>query len=149
MTRWLIGVGLAVLASACGNAKVQPAALEAAPCAHCWMTVSDPTLAAQIAAPGEEPRFFDDIGCLSAYLKAHPSLSEGAVAFVADHRTREWVPASAAVFTRVPAIETPMSSNLVAHASSASRDQDRDVADGQPVSVAEVLGPMTTKRGGL
>lgn len=149
MTRWLMGIGVAVLASACGGARVQPAALEAVPCAHCWMTVSDPTLAAQIAAPGEEPRFFDDIGCLAAYLKAHPSQSEGAVAFVADHRTREWVPASEAVFTRVPAIETPMSSNLVAHASAASRDQDRDVADGQAVSVAEVLGPIATKRGGL
>jgi copper chaperone NosL len=60
---------------------------------------------------------------------------------VADHRTRAWVPAAAAVFTRVPALQTPMGSHLVAHADAASRDADPDAAGGAAVSAAELFGP--------
>ena len=37
-------------------------------CAHCRMVIVSQATAAQIAAPGEEPRFFDEIGCLRDYL---------------------------------------------------------------------------------
>ena len=91
-------------------------------CAHCRMAVSSQRFASQIVAPGEEPRFFDDLTCLSAYRKAHP-LPRGALSFVADHRTGEWVPADRAVYSRAT-IDTPMGSHLIAHASAASRDLD-------------------------
>ncbi len=37
------------------------------------MAVSSARFASQIVAPGEEPRFFDDLGCLAAYLREHPA----------------------------------------------------------------------------
>jgi copper chaperone NosL len=105
------------------------------------MAVSDPRFAAQIVAPGEEPLFFDDIGCLADYLRQNPPPAKGAVAYVADHRTRAWVLASKAIFTRVPRLETPMSSHLVAHADTASLGADPDTKDGVPVAGAEIFGP--------
>ena len=104
------------------------------------MAVSSPRFASQIVAPGEEPRFFDDLGCLAAYLRDHASLPPGAVAYVADHRSGDWVPPSAAVFTSVPGLETPMGSHVVAHASASSRDADPASQRGTPVEPRAFFG---------
>ncbi len=135
---------------ACSRGPVQPSPVDTRndACAHCRMAVSDPRFAAQLAAPGEEPRFFDDVGCLRDALAKRPPLPTGAVAFVADHRTREWVRASRAVFTHRDTLETPMGSHLVAHASAASRDADPSAAGGTPVSAAELFGPSGPPDGG-
>jgi copper chaperone NosL len=87
------------------------------------MIVSDPRLAAQIAAPGEEPQFFDDIGCLREYLRSTQPPGD-AVVFVADHRTGEWARAVDAVYTRSHTVATPMGSGLLAHRDAASRAAD-------------------------
>jgi copper chaperone NosL len=104
------------------------------------MTVSDARFAAQLIAPGEEPKFFDDLGCLRDFLRRNPRPREGTIAFVADHRTREWHRASRAVFTRSDSLETPMASHLIAHGSVASRDSDPAAAGGMPVSAYEIFG---------
>ncbi len=130
-------------ATACSSGPPPPAPLDTRndTCQSCRMTVSDARFAAQLAAAGEEPRFFDDIGCLATYLKDHPDAGRRAVAYVADHRTKAWVRAGLAVYTRVPGIETPMSSHLVAHADAASRDRDAEAAGGAGMSAADVFGP--------
>jgi copper chaperone NosL len=104
------------------------------------MAVSDARFASQLVAPGELPRFFDDLGCLTTFLKAGRAPA-GAVAFVADHRTGGWVRADSAIYTRVPGLETPMGSRLMAHADPASRDQDQGAGGGTPVSAVELFGP--------
>lgn len=110
-------------------------------CASCRMPVSDVHFAAQITAPGELPRFFDEVGCLSGFVKSGSSKVSGAVAWVADHRTGTWVRADRAVFTRVLLLTTPMNHHLIAHESAASRDSDPDARGGQPVTPQEVFGP--------
>lgn len=136
-------LAMAVLTAACTPGPPEPAALDTRneSCGFCRMAVSEARFASQIAAPSEEPRFFDDIGCLAHYLSAGPKLPRGAVAFVADHRTRTWVRADRAVYTRVDALGTPMGSHLIAHADAASRDADPDAAGGRPQTPAEVFGP--------
>lgn len=103
------------------------------------MAVSDAHLAAQIVAPGEEPRIYDDIGCLVNGLKREAAPPDS-MAYVADHRTGEWVRASAAVYTRVSGLSTPMGSHIVAHSSLGSRAADDAAKNGQPVTVAELFG---------
>ena len=110
-------------------------------CASCRMAVSDVRFAAQLVAPGEEPRFFDDLGCLRDYLRRGAVVRAGTVAFVADHRTREWHRAAGAVFTLRDSLETPMASHLIAHGSAASRDADPTAAGGTPVSALALFGP--------
>jgi copper chaperone NosL len=97
--------------------------------------VSNRRFASQIVAPSEEPRFFDDLGCLANYLRDHPSLPNGAIAFVSDHRSGDWVPAWSAVYTRVQTLATPMDSHVVAHVTAASRDADADARGGVVVDV--------------
>jgi copper chaperone NosL len=104
------------------------------------MAVSDARFAAQLVVASEEPRFFDDIGCLRDYLKARPPLSH-AVAYVADHRTRTWAVASQAVYTRTLSAEAPMASHIIAHSDAVSRDHDHDARGGTPLRPDEVFGP--------
>ena len=117
-------------------------------CHFCRMMVSDPARAAQIVAPAEEPLFFDDIGCLRDYLAGGASLPEGAVAYVADHRTKAWVVATKALYTRNSAVDTPMGSHILAHADSTSREADPEAREGMLLSPAEVFGPSGPPDGG-
>ncbi len=132
--------GLLLWVAACGEPP-GPADLDTKndACAWCRMAVSDARFAAQIVCPSEEPRFFDDIGCLVSYV-ARGAPPRGAVAFVADHRTKEWVAAERALYTRNPALATPMGSHLLAHADAASREADPDVRGGTPVVASALFG---------
>jgi copper chaperone NosL len=134
--------------AACQAAPPQPAALDtrSETCARCRMAVSDARYASQLVTPGEEPRFFDDLACLGAFVRSG-GRAAGAVAFVADHRTREWVRAEAAVYTRVPGLSTPMGSSLVAHADARSREADPAAAGGSAVAAADVVGPAGSSAG--
>lgn len=111
------------------------------------MVVSDVRFAAQIVAPLEEPKFFDDLGCLRDWAGGGGVWPEGAVAYVADHRTKTWIVASEAIYSRVPGLATPMASGLVAHADGASRDADGEARGGVAVEAAEVI-PEALAQGG-
>jgi copper chaperone NosL len=141
--------GLALSFVACGAGAPEPAPLDTRneQCASCRMAVSNARFSSQLVAPGELPRFFDDLGCLADFLKAGKAPA-GAVAFVADHRTKAWVRADRAVYTKVPGLETPMGSHVIAHADAASRNGDVDARAGTPVSGTEVFGPVGPPVGG-
>lgn len=126
---------------ACSAASPQPAPLDVGNeiCASCRMPVSDASLAAQLVAPGEEPRFFDDIGCLRDYLSRSPQ-PRNAACFVADHRTRAWVRRDAAIYLRSD-IATPMGSHLTAYADNASAAADPAARGGSLLSAPQVFGP--------
>ena len=134
-------VFVSTLAAACADGPAKPASLSGSneACRYCRMAVSNQRFAGQIVAPGEEPVFFDDIGCLSNYVQGRRALPRGAVVYVADHRTREWVSAAASIFTMVPGLETPMASHLIAHASGASLDADPVAAGGRRVAVSTLF----------
>lgn len=112
MTR-LVSLACLVLAS-CASGPPQPAELDTRheQCRNCRMVVSSVRTAAQIVAPGELPMFFDDLGCLRDYRASHP-LPDGAVVYVGDYRTGEWIREEAAIVAKTD-IRTPMGSGLVA-----------------------------------
>jgi copper chaperone NosL len=138
----LVAAALSAAILACGGGEPRPASLDTRNerCAGCRMAVSEARFASQLVAPGEVPLFFDDLGCLAGYVKAGRAPAR-AVAFVADHRTREWVRADRAAYTRVPGLQTPMGSHVVAHADAASREADPDATAGTPVPAGELFGP--------
>lgn len=135
-------VSLALL-SACGGGADGPVPVDTRndACAWCRMSVSDLRYAAQLTAPGHEPKLFDDAGCLRDWLK-EPREAAAWTAWLSDHRTKEWVRATDAVLVRDPAVQTPMNSGLVAWANAASREQDPAGKGGTPVPIAEVIGPF-------
>ena len=136
-----------VLLAACDGGADGPAPLDTKndACAWCRMSVSDLRFAAQLTAPGHEPKFFDDAGCLRDWLKA-PREEAPWTAWVTDHRTKEWVKATDALFTRNPSVQTPMNSGLVAWSGAASRDQDPTGKGGAPIPFTEVIGPFVPEK---
>jgi copper chaperone NosL len=134
--------------AACASGPPEPAPLDTRndACAACRMPVSEARFASQLVAPGELPRFFDDLACLGSFVKAGRAPAQ-ATAFVADHRTRAWVRADQAVYTRVDGLATPMGSHLIAHADPASRDQDAAARGGTAVPAAELFGPNAPPAG--
>lgn len=136
-----IVVAVAVPAAACGATVPAPATLDTAhdACTYCRMIVSDRRFASQIVAPLEEPKFFDDLGCLANHLKTSGTLPARTIVYVADHATLEWVPARDAIFTRVDTLTAPMGSHVIAHASGATRRTDPAAATGTPVEQRELF----------
>ena len=131
----------AAFAASCSGNAAAPAPLDTKTetCRSCRMPVSDASLAAQLVAPGEEPKFFDDIGCLRDFLSGKTPAA-GETAYVADHRTRQWVRAPSAVYTRA-ALATPMGSHWIAHTSPSSRDADPAARGGADAPLREIFGP--------
>jgi copper chaperone NosL len=107
------------------------------------MTGSSGRFAAQLVIRGQEPLFFDDIGCLRGYLENNGPVSEDGAAYVVDHRTGAWVRAGQAVYMRNDRLETPMGSHLLAHESAASRDADPDSQGGTPLTAAAVFANLS------
>ena len=132
----------ATLLGACSGGPPTPVEIDTRhdTCSSCRMAISGLHFAAQVVAPSEEPRLFDDLGCLRDWLNGGASVPRGARAWVADHRTLEWVPAARAVYARVPGLATPMASELAAWSDAASRDADPDAAGGRELGLAEVFG---------
>ena len=131
----------ALTATACAAGPPRPAALQrGVSCSHCRMTVLDQSLAAQIVAPGDDPLFFDDIGCLAEYVKNHGA-SADARAFVADHTSGVWIAASDALYSESASIPTPMGSHIVAHVTEASRRADPAAQTARPLSIDDLFGP--------
>ena len=133
---------MAVLGAACAGGPPPPAALDTRndTCASCRMAVSAQRFAAQLVAPAEEPRFFDDLGCLRTYLDEHPTLPAASVAYVADHGNGVWVLADQAVYSHPEGVETPMGGGFIAHASAASRAADTSVQGAPPLTATDVFG---------
>jgi len=141
---------LVFIHAGCSRGPAEPIALDTKNdrCGWCRMAVSDARFAAQLVAPSEEPRAFDDIGCLATFLKAGGAPAKGQIAFVADHRTKAWVRAAAAIYMKKPGLSSPMASGLMAFADASSRDADPDAAGGAPVTVRDVFGPNGVPDGG-
>jgi copper chaperone NosL len=147
MTQMAAAVAAVLMAVACGGGVPSPARLDTNNdvCAVCRMVVSDQHLASQVLVPGEEPRFFDDLGCLARFLQEHPQ--QDAVVYVADHRTGEWTRAETALYSRIASTATPMASGLIAHATPESRAQDAAAATSVRVDAAVVLGGLAPQQG--
>lgn len=139
--RTFVACATLILSAACGGGPPAPAALEAGTdtCVQCRMVVSDGRFAAQLTAPGTETLFFDDIGCLAEYLARHTRLPPRAMAYVADHRTAEWIPAAGALYTRNLQVTTPMGSHVVAHADLQSQQADPAARAGARVTARELF----------
>lgn len=70
VTRRLLLLGLVLAACENGLAPVEPIWGKQA-CDSCRMLLSDPSYAAEIVDPRGRRHFFDDIGCMDAYLAEH------------------------------------------------------------------------------
>lgn len=144
---WMLLVALGLAACAPATARPIEPRLGDDGCAQCRMILVSIRTAAQIAAPGTEPIFFDDLGCLRDYLQAH-ALQADAVVFVTDHHRGGWHDGREALLTRT-AVRTPMGSGVIAHADRGSRDGDPDAFHGETLPVDWLWAAEKAGQGGV
>ena len=133
-------VALTLAASACAGGPPEPIPVNLGHdvCTSCRMVISSTLTAAELLIPDEEPRLFDDLGCLQRALGT-TTRPPGTVIVVADHLSGEWIRVEDAVLTEVPGLQTPMSSGLIAHRTAADRDRDPAARGGRPYQTDTLL----------
>jgi copper chaperone NosL len=130
MRAWVATLLLTVSVAACDDTTrpLEPVWNKQA-CAHCHMLLSEPRYAAQLVTDNGERLFFDDVGCLAAYLlRAHSER-----AWVRDGA--RWVLAQDARFNA--GATTPMGYGFAADSESGSLDF---AAVSRAVRVADATG---------
>lgn len=137
----LLTAALAVFA-ACGRGKLDPVAVpvDRVGCARCGMLVSDLRAAAEAVYADEDPRFYDDVGCLAADREAAGGRSELYV-----ETGRGWVRAGEALYARPEAARTPMGYGFVAFAD--RREAESRDSEGRARSWDEVVRHIRTQGG--
>ena len=113
--------------SACGNvAPTGPPKIHLGvdACDGCGMTIAEPRYAAAaLADDGAERRMlkFDDIGCLARW-EASASGTTLRGRWVHDRQTEAWIDASAAAFSQIRELTTPMGSGIAAFKTASDAD---------------------------
>ena len=112
-------VAVALLAAACSAKAAGPPEIvvDASACSHCGMLISEPVYAAAYQARRQEPRVFDEIGCM---LDAVRSETASPIhIWVQDAAGAGWLDADEAIFVASPRIKTPMNGGVLAYAEAA------------------------------
>jgi len=88
-------------------------------CERCLMIINEARYAAAYVTPDGEPRLFDDIGGMAAHIDEAlegGALEDGAVFWVHDYDTEEWLKAEEAFYVESEELATPMGFGIVAFA---------------------------------
>lgn len=107
---------LGAAALACTTPGPVPIVLGTRDCAHCHMTIADPRFAAELVTRTGKVYLFDDAGCLATFTVNGPVRPEQVhSSWVSDFRNPgTLIPAQDAIFLRTAAVQSPMTSNLLA-----------------------------------
>lgn len=137
----IVGVAVALGASACGGGEPQPAplVLDEDACSFCRMAISQRQFAAQTVTPGGRVERFDDIGCLLDWRREH-EVPAGTAVFVVDFDSGQWLDAADSAYLRSRGIPTPMGSGLAAFATAEAAAAAADRLGLGRDGAAEVLG---------
>ena len=119
----IVFVVLALLSAACSAKAAGPPAIEVdrTACSHCGMFVSEPVYAAAYQVHGQEPRVFDDVGCmLDAVRRERVAPID---IWVQDAAGAGWLNADEATFVASAEIRTPMNGGVLAYNDAATAEK--------------------------
>lgn len=120
-----------------GGLKPAQLRLDEDACTYCRMAVSQRRFAAQ-AVQASRVDFFDDVGCLAAWIKEAPPPSATAL-YVADYGSGEWIPAENASYVRSQAIPSPMSYGIAAWTDSRQAAEWAQEVEGRVLTWTQVV----------
>lgn len=124
-------------------ANCQGQALEPVPllpedmCDYCKMAISEKRYAAELIDPEGRAFRFDDIGCMTNFIRR--GSSKASAYFVMDFDERQWIRAEDAYYVRSSEFTTPMNGNVVAFKNESRARQAADEYHGKIVHINEVL----------
>ena len=106
----------ALLVTACSARAMGPPEIvvDRSTCSHCGMFVSEPAYAAAYQADGNDPRVFDDIGCMLDAVRSETA--SPITIWLQDAAGSGWMAAEEATFVASPRLRTPMSGGVIAYA---------------------------------
>jgi copper chaperone NosL len=138
-TRIAAIVAMALQLAACSAKAWGPPeiAVDQTACSHCGMLVSEPVYAAASQAQGQDPRVFDDIGCLLAAVRRETAAVTNV--WVQDAAGAGWLDAARATFVESPRVRTPMGGGVLAYATVAAADSAAAAKEGTVVRSFEEL----------
>ena len=145
-TPHLVIAALALLSSACGAKAMGPPELvvDRSVCSHCGMYVSEPVYAAAYQAGDNDPRVFDDIGCM---LEAVDRETASPVTmWFQDADGGGWMNANGAFVVSSPRLRTPMGGGFLAYANAASAQRAAAAHGGR---VLASVRDLTAAMGGV
>jgi copper chaperone NosL len=117
LSAFLIACGIATLVglASCQTKTIEPLAIEANDmCSFCRMSISDRRYAAELIDNDGQALKFDDIGCLTNFIKQKRIAGTVEATFVTDFDRREWLRAENATYVRSAELKTPMNGGIVA-----------------------------------
>ena len=129
-----------VLAS-CQQQEVGPIAL--APedmCAYCKMAISEKRYAAEFIDSEGQPAKFDDIGCMSNFIKSR-NVSAVTAYFVMDFNEGKWIKADNAYYVRSVELRTPMNGGIIAFQNESDAQEAIARYRGTALRFHDVLSP--------
>ena len=129
----LVIVAVALLSAACSETAAGPPdiVVDRSACSHCTMFVSEPIFAAAYQAPGQEPRLFDDIGCMLDALRRETAAPIDV--WLQDAGGGGWLDADEAIVVGSQQVRTPMSGGWLAYANEAAAEQAATAHGGEVV----------------
>jgi len=83
-------------------------------CSYCKMAISEKQYAAELVDSEGQAFKFDDIGCMSNFIKSRKDVAQMAASFVMDFNERQWIRAEDAYYVRAPELSTPMNGGIIA-----------------------------------
>lgn len=110
----------ALLAAGCSAKAAGPPEIvvDRTMCSHCGMLVSEPIYAAAYQTRDEQPRVFDDIGCLLTAVRRESATPHHL--WFQDANGGGWLDAGTAVIIATPHVSTPMHGGFLAYADAAT-----------------------------
>jgi copper chaperone NosL len=133
---------LSGLATACGNAEAATGPPEINygrdVCVECGMLISEARFAAAHRLDDGTEKKFDDVGGMLKHGRENDEMA-GAVAWVHDFTTEEWVEADAAFYVPTRSVATPMAHGIVAFADHGRASEFAAGVDGEVIDWETVL----------
>lgn len=142
LLRWAscLIICITVLAN-CQKQAVEPIAL--APedmCAYCKMAISEKRYAAEFIDSEGQPSKFDDIGCMSNFIKSRNATAVTAY-FVMDFNEGKWIKADNAYYVRSIELRTPMNGGIIAFQNESDAQEAIGRYRGTSLRFQDVLNP--------
>jgi len=82
-------------------------------CSYCRMAITSKQFAAELITTDEKVFKFDDTGCMLNFINTKNS-GKIAALYVADFKSREWIPAEHAQYVSTDKVPTPMNGGFLA-----------------------------------
>jgi copper chaperone NosL len=106
-------------------------------CSHCGMLVSEPVYAAAYQAGDNEPRVFDDIGCMLDAVRRETA--SPITVWLQDAAGAGWINADQATVVSSARIKTPMHGGMLAYANAVAAEKAAAAHGGRVVRSLQEL----------